>query len=95
MEFTRRVIVAGMAVAALACTGLAAHTQELQKLKLGFGTKVVSPMIANILIPEFLGYYKEEGLTFEFLPLGPNSVVLEQIASKRIDFATAVETRAR
>ena len=90
MKFTRRVIVAGMAVAALGFTGFTAQSQELQKLKLGFGTKVVSPMVANILIPEFLGYYREEGLTLEFLPLGPNSVVLEQIASKRIDFATAV-----
>src|ERR1700721_589162 len=62
----------------------------MQKLKLGFGTKIQSPMIANILIPEFLGYYREEGLTLEFLPLGPNSVVMEQIASRRIDFATAV-----
>src|ERR1700738_4610242 len=69
-----------------------ASAQELQKLKLGFGTKVVSPMIANILIPEYLGYYKEEGLTLDFLPMGPNSVVLEQIASKRIDFATGVPT---
>ena len=71
-----------------AATGLVmvsgATAQELQKLKLGFGTKIVSPMIANILIPEYLGYYKEEGLTLEFFPLGPNTVVMEQIASKRI-----------
>jgi NitT/TauT family transport system substrate-binding protein len=69
-----------------------AGAQELQKLKLGFGTKVVSPMIANILIPEYLGYYKQEGLTLEFFPLGPNTVVMEQIASKRIDIATGVPT---
>jgi len=79
-----------------AATGLVmvsgATAQELQKLKLGFGTKIVSPMIANILIPEYLGYYKEEGLTLEFFPLGPNTVVMEQIASKRIDFATGVPT---
>src|SRR5215813_6462441 len=69
-----------------------APAQQLQKLKLGFGTKIVSPMIANILIPEYLGYYKQEGLTLEFFPLGPNTVVMEQIASKRIDFATGVPT---
>ena len=69
-----------------------ALAQDLQKLKLGFGTKIVSPMIANILIPEYLSYYKQEGLTLEFFPLGPNTVVMEQIASKRIDFATGVPT---
>lgn len=78
-------------IAALGFTA-GADAEELQKLRLGFGTKVVSPMIANILIPEYLGYYSEEGLTFEFFPLGPNSVVLEQIASKRIEFATGIPT---
>lgn len=74
------------------CVAPAADAQALQKLRLGFGTKVVSPMIANILIPEYLGYYREEGLTLEFFPLGPNTVVMEQIASKRIEFATGVPT---
>jgi NitT/TauT family transport system substrate-binding protein len=81
---------AGLAIAIAMTSGAAA--QELQKLKLGFGTKIVSPMIANILIPEYLGYYRQEGLTLEFFPLGPNTVVMEQIASKRIDFATGVPT---
>jgi NitT/TauT family transport system substrate-binding protein len=61
----------------------------LQNVRLGFAAKVITPMIANILIPERLGYYREEGLTVEFVPLGPNPVVLEQLASKRIDFGTA------
>jgi NitT/TauT family transport system substrate-binding protein len=86
----RGMIVAGFAAAFLTGAAMQANAQELQKLKLGFGTKVVSPMVANILIPEYLGYYRDEGLTLEFFPLGPNSVVLEQIASERIDFATAV-----
>ena len=83
-------LMAGFAICISTTSGAAA--QELQKLKLGFGTKIVSPMIANILIPEYLGYYRREGLTLEFFPLGPNTVVMEQIASKRIDFATGVPT---
>src|SRR5207247_3327947 len=83
-------LAAGLVIA-IGMTSVAA-AQELQKLKLGFGTKIVSPMIANILIPEYLGYYRQEGLTLEFFPLGPNTVVMEQIASKRIDFATGVPT---
>jgi NitT/TauT family transport system substrate-binding protein len=78
------------AAVALTSAAVQANGKELQKLKLGFGTKVMSPMVANILIPEYLGYYRQEGLTLKFFPLGPNSVVLEQIASKRMDFATAV-----
>jgi NitT/TauT family transport system substrate-binding protein len=83
-------LLTGLAIGVVMVSG--APAQELQKLKLGFGTKIVSPMIANILIPEYLGYYKQEGLTLEFFPLGPNSVVMEQIASKRLDFATSVPT---
>jgi NitT/TauT family transport system substrate-binding protein len=90
-----RALLAGAAIGLAMVSGAAAQEprpQALQKLKLGFGTKIVSPMIANILIPEYLGYYKQEGLTLEFFPLGPNTVVMEQIASKRIDFATGVPT---
>jgi NitT/TauT family transport system substrate-binding protein len=85
-----RLLVAILAVVSLTGAAMQANAKELQKLKLGFGTKVMSPMVANILIPEYLGYYKQEGLTLQFFPLGPNSVVMEQIASKRMDFATAV-----
>ncbi len=92
MRTIRRLMTASLAAVALAGAAMPADAQELQKLRLGFGTKVVSPMIANILIPEYLGYYREEGLTLEFFPLGPNTVVLEQIASKRIEFATGVPT---
>jgi NitT/TauT family transport system substrate-binding protein len=91
-QSTRRTLMAALSALSLAVAISQASGEELTKLKLGFGTKVMSPMVANILIPEYLGYYKEEGLSLEFLPLGPNSVVLEQIASKRIDFATAVPT---
>jgi NitT/TauT family transport system substrate-binding protein len=89
MRWGRKLLLAVLGIAAL---GAPAGAAELQKLKIGFGTKVMSPMVANILIPEYLGYYREEGLTMEFLPLGPNTVVMEQIASQRIDFATAVPT---
>lgn len=91
MQQTRRSFTASV-LAAAACGLAPAQAQELQKLRLGFGTKIVSPMVANILIPEKLGYYRDEGLTLEFIPLGPNPVVLEQIASKRLDFATGVPT---
>ena len=76
-------------LAGLVMASSAVAQQPLQKVRFGFAAKVMTPMIANILIPEQLGYYREEGLTVEFIPLGPNTVVLEQLASKRIDFGTA------
>lgn len=83
LRVLRLVALAGLIVAS------EARAQEpLQKIRLGFASKVVTPMIANIFIPEKLGYYREEGLTLEFIPLGPNPVVLEQLASKRIEFGT-------
>jgi NitT/TauT family transport system substrate-binding protein len=84
------VAAAALGIALLGAQTVAAAEGELQKLRFGFGSKVMSPMLANILIPEWLGYYKEEGLTLEFFPLSPNSVVMEQIASKRIEFATGI-----
>jgi NitT/TauT family transport system substrate-binding protein len=92
MRAIRALVTASLATAVLTAAAVKADAEELQKLRLGFGTKVVSPMIANILIPEYLGYYRQEGLTLEFFPLGPNTVVMEQIASKRIEFATGVPT---
>jgi NitT/TauT family transport system substrate-binding protein len=92
MRAIRALVTASLATAVLTAAAAQADAEELQKLRLGFGTKIVSPMVANILIPEYLGYYREEGLTLEFFPLGPNTVVLEQIASKRIEFATGLPT---
>ena len=78
MNRTTRGLTGALVVSLAAlCVAPAANAQALQKLRLGFGTKVVSPMIANILIPEYLGYYREEGLTLEFFPLGPNTVVID------------------
>ena len=77
------------ALVSLLAASAATAEEPLQTVRFGFAAKVMTPMIANILIPQQLGYYREEGLTVEFIPLGPNTVVLEQLASKRIDFGTA------
>lgn len=61
----------------------------LQKLHFGFGTKAISPIIINILIPEALGYYREEGLTVEPIPLGSNAAVMGSLQIGRIEFGVA------
>ena len=90
MKSSRRNALAGALAGMLALLpAVSVQAKELQTVKLGFAFNVMTPMIANILIAEHLGYYREEGLKVEFIPLGPNSVVLEQLASNRIEFGTA------
>ena len=39
-------------------------------------TKIISPLEINFIVPQVLGYYKEEGLEVELLPLGSNAAVM-------------------
>ncbi|HTH99289.1 MAG TPA: ABC transporter substrate-binding protein [Stellaceae bacterium] len=70
--------------------GSAAHAAELQQVHYGFGDKAVSPVLINLLVPQYLGYYQQEGLTVDFVPLGANAAVLAALDSKRIEFGTGV-----
>jgi NitT/TauT family transport system substrate-binding protein len=70
------------------CMSAETRAQELRIVKFGFAAKVVTPMLTNIFIGQRLGYFKQEGLTVEFIPLGPNSVVLAELASHDIDIGT-------
>ncbi len=79
---------AGALLARGSCTG--AHAAELAKIRYGFANKAVLPLIADLLIPEYLGWYKEEGLTFEAVPLGTSGTALAALTDKRIEFATNV-----
>src|SRR5262249_37299816 len=72
----------------LFCWGVAAASAEeaLQKVRLGSGDKAVSPVMINVLIPEYLGYYKQEGLTGEVVPTGSTVAVTTGIDTKRLEF---------
>src|SRR3954454_20949574 len=87
----RRKVVQGLGagVAALAAPSLV-RAQELRKVRMGFGIKSVNPIVINLLIGEGLGYYREEGLTFQPMPLGANSNV--QIAVDKGDSEFGVGT---
>lgn len=64
--------------------------QDLQPIRFAIATKAISPIVINILIPEYLGYYAEEGLTVEVIPLGSNQAAMAALAQGRVDFSVGV-----
>ncbi len=63
---------------------------ELQKVSLGVGDKSMSPLNVDKIVPEYLGYYKAEGLTLEFVAAGSNAAVASGLYSKRLQFGVAL-----
>jgi NitT/TauT family transport system substrate-binding protein len=92
MSLTRRTLLKGTAVALAGGTPaiLPAFGQDLRRIRMGFGVKSISPIVINVLIGEGLGYYREEGLTFQAMPLGANASV--QIAVDKGDTEFGVGT---
>ena len=95
MNMSRRAglgLAAATALAGLPCMprGSARAQPALQKLRYGFLDKAVSPDILNLVIPEQLGFYREEGISIEAIPLGSSPAVLASIAQGRIDFGLGV-----
>ena len=78
-------------MAAAAFTPFAVQAQgSVQKLRFGIATKVISPIVINCVIPEILGYYREEGISIETIPLGSNAAVMGSVQSGRIEFGVGV-----
>ena len=94
MSLTRRTLLKGTTAAAAFAAGAPAispaFSQGLRKIRMGFGIKSISPIVINVLIGEGLGYYREEGLTFQAMPLGANASV--QIAVDKGDVEFGVGT---
>lgn len=82
---------AALALGAIA-TGRSLHAdaQSIKKVRFAIATKTVSPIIINVLIPEYLGYFKEEGLSVETIPLGSNAAVMAGLEAKRVEFGVGV-----
>jgi len=76
----RRVWTALLVVAALAW-GARAEGAEPVKLRFGMGTPTIQALLLNIAIGEYLGYYKEEGISLSIHPMGNNAATLQALAS--------------
>ncbi|WP_038211010.1 ABC transporter substrate-binding protein [Xenophilus azovorans] len=66
----------------------AGATDGRKELKWGYGGKNINTATVSMAIPEPLGYYKEEGIGIEILPVGTYPVVLEGLRTGTLDFGT-------
>jgi NitT/TauT family transport system substrate-binding protein len=82
-----RATAASLAALALPRTGRA---EPLQKLRYGFLDKVVSPDVINLVIPEQLGFNRQEGISVEAIPLGSSPTVMAALATGRVEFGLGV-----
>ena len=84
----RKTLAGGLAATMLPWLGPVAKADaELKKIRFGTATKAVSPINLNTLIPEYLGYYRAEGLTVENIPLGTLSAAYTALTTGRLEFS--------
>ncbi|MFN0306113.1 MAG: ABC transporter substrate-binding protein [Burkholderiales bacterium] len=79
-----------MLVAVLLLASGSSSAQTLERVRYGFATTSISPIIVSFVVASALGYYREEGLEVENLPLGSNAAVMASLDQKRIDFGAGV-----
>ena len=91
-SLTRRQVGAGVAGAAAAwCLDARADAADgLQQVRLAFSTKAITPANIDMEIPEYLGYYREEGLSVEPLALGSYGSVLSDVGLGRVEISSLV-----
>ncbi|HVZ45492.1 MAG TPA: ABC transporter substrate-binding protein [Ramlibacter sp.] len=61
-------------------------------LRYGYAGKLINSAIINMVIPEDLGYYKEEGIRLEFFPLGSYPATLDGLRVGTLEFGTVATT---
>jgi NitT/TauT family transport system substrate-binding protein len=72
----------GVLAAVVASTwAAAAHGAELAKVRCGMGVPTVQALTLNVAIGEYLGYYKEEGLSLTLYGMGTNTATLQALAN--------------
>ena len=80
----------GIAFLTLAVTAAEAQQQPLQLIRYGFASSAISPVVINIVLPQALGFYQQDGLTVDAIPLGSNATVIASLAAGRIEFGVGV-----
>jgi NitT/TauT family transport system substrate-binding protein len=82
-----RAVVNGLGLLALLClppsSSIGAAAADLTKVRLATASGLASPITANILIPEFLGYYRQEGLDLDLASRGVTGggAIIQALAS--------------
>jgi NitT/TauT family transport system substrate-binding protein len=62
-----------------------AQAQQLETVRVGEGDKAVSPVFINMVVPEYLGYYKAEGVSVQVIPTGSQAAALAGVADGRLE----------
>jgi NitT/TauT family transport system substrate-binding protein len=76
-----------LALCGLNCGGALAQQPPAQ-VRFAFTSKSITPANIDVLIPEYLGYFKREGLSVEPLSLGSYGAALAAVDTKRIEFVS-------
>lgn len=62
--------------------------QPTIQVRFAFTSKSITPANIDVLIPEYLGYFKAEGLSVEPLALGSYGTALAAVDTKRVEFVS-------
>jgi NitT/TauT family transport system substrate-binding protein len=60
--------------------------QGLQPIRYAFADAGIAPYTMLFAIPEIMGWYREEGLTVDIIPLPSSEVLMAALDDKRVDF---------
>jgi NitT/TauT family transport system substrate-binding protein len=66
-----------------------ATAQELEKVRIGVGTRVLNITYPWLMMPQALGYWKEEGYDVEVFPISGSLAVVQQLIGGGIDVGQA------
>lgn len=81
----------GLIAAALLSQPISAsHAQQLFKIRSGGGTKAITPLVIDHVIPEYLGWFRQEGITVEAVPLGSDAAMEAALDSGNVEVIDAV-----
>ena len=78
------------ATAAVAMPFGSAFGQGLKKMVFGAASKTITPLLAPFVVPEYLGYFKEEGLQGDVAVLGSNAAVAAAAEQGRVETVVGV-----
>src|ERR1700679_2318677 len=82
-------LVALIATLATLLIGLSAAQAQTapKKIKIAMGTRVINVAYPWLTMPQPLGFWKQEGLDVEVVPVGGSLEAIQQLAAGNVDFA--------
>jgi NitT/TauT family transport system substrate-binding protein len=79
---------AWLAIALTALVGISpAEAQAPKKVKIAMGARVINIAYPWLTMPQPLGFWKQEGLDVEVIPVGGSLEAIQQLAAGNVDFA--------